>query len=115
MGDDHARAALERGLASRQVAEGFAQQVADQKLQVETLKSALRKLEHKLEEAHAKSDLLMAQHRRSRALGKASDARMAMGAGPATATVPPGVASPSPSHANSSPSPTSPGASAPKT
>jgi phage shock protein A len=76
--DDLARAALERGLSSRQMAESFAQQVADQKLQVETLKSALRKLEQKLAEAHAKSDLLMAQHRRSRALGKASDARMAM-------------------------------------
>jgi phage shock protein A len=85
--DDLARAALERGLASRQVAEGFAQQVADQKLQVETLKSALRKLEHKLEEAHAKSDLLMAQHRRSRALSKASDARMTMGGGTAVAAM----------------------------
>src|ERR1051325_1257101 len=47
--DDLARAAIERALTSRQVADGFTQQVADQKLQVETLKSALRKLEHKLE------------------------------------------------------------------
>ena len=85
--DDLARAALERGLSSRQVADGFAQQVADQKLQVETLKSALRKLEHKLEEARAKSDLLMAQHRRSRALGKVSDARMTMGGGTAVAAM----------------------------
>src|SRR4051812_45754788 len=80
--DDLARIALERGLASRQIAEGFAQQVADQKLQVETLKSALRKLEQKLHEARSKSDLMMAQHRRARALGKASDAQMAMGEGP---------------------------------
>lgn len=76
--DDLARAALERALSCRQMAESFSQQVADQKLQVETLKSALHKLEQKLAEAHTKSDLLMAQHRRSRALGKASDARMAM-------------------------------------
>src|SRR5262249_32248381 len=60
--DDLARVALERSLACRQMAEGFAQQVADQKGQVETLKSALRKLEQKLAEAQSKSDLLMAQH-----------------------------------------------------
>jgi phage shock protein A len=85
--DDLARGALERGLTCRQMAEGFAQQVADQKQQVEILKSALRKLEQKLQEAQAKSDLLMAQHRRSRALGKVSDARMAMGGVSATATL----------------------------
>ena len=84
--DDLARVAIERGLTCRQMAEGFAQQVADQKAQVETLKSALHKLELKLQEAQSKSDLMMAQHRRSRALGKASDARMAMGAGSAVAT-----------------------------
>ena len=48
-------------------------------MQVENLKSALRKLEQKLAEAQAKSDLLIAQHRRARALNKAGDARMAMG------------------------------------
>jgi len=85
--DDLARAALERSLTSRQVAEGFTQQVADQKLQVETLKSALHKLEQKLQEAHSKSDLLMAQHRRARALSKASDARMVMGGGTAVAAL----------------------------
>ena len=85
--DDLARAAIERGLGCRQLAEGFSQQVADQKQQVETLKSALRKLEQKLHEAQSKSELLMAQHRRSRALSKASDARMAMGGGTAVATL----------------------------
>src|SRR5215468_3627331 len=45
-----ARVALERGLACRQMGQGFAQQVSDQKTQVETLKSALRKLEQKLQE-----------------------------------------------------------------
>jgi len=48
---------------------------------VENLKSALRKLEQKLTEAQAKADLLIAQHRRSRAVGKASDARLAIGDG----------------------------------
>jgi phage shock protein A len=84
--DDLARVAIERGMTCRQMAESFAQQVADQKTQVETLKSALHKLDLKLQEAQSKSDLMMAQHRRSRALGKASDARMAMGGGSAVAT-----------------------------
>lgn len=84
--DDLARVAIERGMTCRAMSEGFAQQVADQKAQVETLKSALHKLEQKLQEAQSKSDLMMAQHRRSRALGKASDARMAVGGGSAVAT-----------------------------
>lgn len=84
--DDLARAALERGLTCRQMAEGFAQQVADQKTQVETLKSALHKLEQKLQEAQLKSEMMMAQHRRSRTMSKTSDARMAAGGGAAVAT-----------------------------
>src|SRR5437773_9865992 len=76
--DDLARAALERSMSYRRMAENFQEQVADQKLQVESLKTALHKLEQKLAEAEAKSDLLMAQHRRSRAVSKASDAQMAM-------------------------------------
>src|SRR5947208_865566 len=47
-----------------------------QKTQVEQLRSAMRELEHKLTEAQAKSELLIAKHRRSRALTKASQARM---------------------------------------
>jgi phage shock protein A len=38
-------------------------------------------LEQKLTEAQAKADLLIAQHRRARAVGKASDARFTMGDG----------------------------------
>jgi len=45
---------------------------------VETLKTALRKLELKLQEAQSKSDVLMAQHRRARTLERASDAQMEM-------------------------------------
>src|SRR5260370_24507281 len=84
--DDLARVALERGMTCRSMSDGFAQQVADQKAQVEALKSALHKLEQKLQEAQAKSDQMMAQHRRSRALGKASDARMAVAGGSAVGT-----------------------------
>jgi phage shock protein A len=77
--DDLARAALERSVSYRTLAENFAEQIADQTVQVENLKSALHKLEQKLTEAQAKSDLLIAQHRRARALNKAGDARLAMG------------------------------------
>jgi phage shock protein A len=79
--DDLARAALERSVSYKELGENFAQQVADQKLQVESLKAALRKLDQKLAEANAKADLLVAQHRRSRAVGKAADAHMAIGDG----------------------------------
>ena len=79
--DDLARAALERSMSYKELGESFAQQVADQKLEVESLKTALGKLAQKLAEANAKADLLIAQHRRSRAVGKAADAQMAMGAG----------------------------------
>jgi phage shock protein A len=77
--DDLARAALERHKSEERTAANFAEQVVDQKAQVAALKSALGKLEQKLAEAQAKSDMLLAQHRRARALGKASDARMAIG------------------------------------
>jgi phage shock protein A len=75
--DELARAALERSVSFRSMAESFAQQVADQKVQVENLKSALQKLEQKLAEAQAKKDLLIARHRRARAVSKASEAEFA--------------------------------------
>ncbi len=84
--DDLARAALHRVESYRDLSDGFAQQVTDQEAQVENLKTALRQLEQKLTEAEAKADLLIAQHRRARAVGKASDAKMAMGAHSKAAT-----------------------------
>src|SRR5581483_2089267 len=79
--DDLARASLLRVESYRELSQNFTQQVADQKAQVENLKSALRQLEQKLTEAQAKADVLIAQHRRARAVGKANDARMASGDG----------------------------------
>jgi len=75
--DDLARAAIERSLSYKQNSGNFEQQVADQKIEVENLKSALRKLEQKLEEAQAKMDVLIAQARRSRVVGKARAAQSA--------------------------------------
>ncbi len=77
--DDLARVALQRVESCRDLSDGFGQQVTDQKAQVENLKTALRQLEQKLTEAQAKADLLIAQHRRARAVGKASDAKLAIG------------------------------------
>ena len=77
--DDLARAAIERSVSYRDLSESYREQVADQKVQVENLKAALRKLEQKLVEAQSKSDLLVSQHRRSRAVTRAADAGMAMG------------------------------------
>jgi phage shock protein A len=83
--DDLARASLQRVESYRELSENFAQQVSDQKAQVENLKTALRQLEQKLTEAEAKADLLVAQQRRARAVSKASDSRMASGNGSKTA------------------------------
>src|SRR4029453_13010461 len=77
--DDLARAALERYQSFTSLAEGYTRQVADQRLQVDTLKNAMEKLHQKLAEAHAKCDLLLAQHRRARALNAATDAQLAIG------------------------------------
>ena len=65
--------------ASRRRWTSYRQQVDDQRAQVTTLKAALGKLDQKLAEAQAKSDTLLAQHRRARALGKASDAQIGIG------------------------------------
>ncbi|PYR95522.1 MAG: phage shock protein A [Acidobacteria bacterium] len=82
--DDLARAALERYQSFTRMAETYTRQAADQKLQVDTLRKALAQLDQKLTEARAKSDLLIAQHRRARALGNATDAQLVVGGqGPA--------------------------------
>ena len=79
--DDLARASLQRVESYRELSESFMQQVADQKAQVENLKTALRQLDHKLTEAKAKADLLIARQHRARAVGKASDAKLNIGDG----------------------------------
>ena len=54
--DDLARVAIERNQSSQQLAQSYHEQVQDQAAQVETLKSALLKLEQKLAEAKSKKD-----------------------------------------------------------
>ena len=84
--DQLARAALERAMSYEQSEESFRQQIADQKIEVENLKSALHKLGQKLGEACTKADLLISQHRRSRAMTRAAEAQAASGNGSHTAT-----------------------------
>lgn len=80
--DALARGAIERSMSYRTMAESFAQQVEDQRVQVENLKSALQKLERKLDEAQGRSELLIAQHRRARVVNKAGSVRAAAAESP---------------------------------
>jgi phage shock protein A len=82
--DALARAAIERSLDAKKRLESFEQQVADQKIQVENLKSALHKLDGKLADARAKSDLLIAKNHRARAAGKAGEANLNLDANAAS-------------------------------
>jgi phage shock protein A len=84
--DDLARASLLRVESYRDLSANFAQQLEDQKAQVDTLKSALRSLDQKLTEANAKADLLIAQHRRARAASRTTDAQSGISAGSKSAT-----------------------------
>jgi phage shock protein A len=77
--DDLARAALDRFQTAQRLAQSFQEQVNDQKAQVETLKTALIKLEQKLDEAKSKREVLLARHRRGVALDKAAKAQVALG------------------------------------
>ncbi len=78
--DDLARAALERSLSCEQLMQGFAEQADDQKHEADNLRQALRKLEQKLSETRARCEMLAAEHRRAKVVGRATHARKAVGA-----------------------------------
>jgi len=73
--DDLARAALERALSHDQLMQGFAAQAEDQKHEADNLRQALRKLDQKLSETRAQSEMLIAEHRRARVVGRATRVR----------------------------------------
>jgi len=77
--DDLARAALERALSHDQLTQGFATQVEDQKHEADNLRQALRKLDQKLSETRAHCEMLVAEHRRAKVVGRAARARQAVG------------------------------------
>jgi phage shock protein A len=82
-----ARPALERVISYRQLSMNFREQLQDQNVQVENLKSALQKLEQKLVEAQNRSEILASRHRRARTIGRAADARAAISEGAHAATL----------------------------
>lgn len=66
-----ARVAIERSLTYETAATNFAQQIEDQSHSVQMLRDALHRLEQKIAETKAKTELLVAQHRRARLMVKA--------------------------------------------
>src|ERR1017187_4518385 len=77
--DDLARAALERALSHDQLTAGFASQAEDQKSEADTLRQALHKLDRKLNETRAHCEMLVAEHRRAKVVGRANKARPVVG------------------------------------
>jgi phage shock protein A len=77
--DQLARAALERAVSFQILAENYDEQITQHHTQVESMKSALKRLELKLSEARTKADLLIVQHRRSRATHRAASTQHATG------------------------------------
>jgi phage shock protein A len=75
--DDLARAALDRSLSHQQLAEGFAQQIEDQRSEAENMRANYGKLQQKLKETEARCEILITQNRRARAVGKANAANAA--------------------------------------
>jgi phage shock protein A len=66
--EDLARMALERSLTYESAAHNFSQQIEDQSHQVSVMRDALNKLEQKMAETKAKTDMLIAQHRRAKVM-----------------------------------------------
>ena len=76
--DELARAAIERSLSHQQMGEGFARQLAEHKVEAEALRATYSKLQGKLQETQSQCEMLVAQHRRARMVGKATAARSAV-------------------------------------
>jgi phage shock protein A len=78
--DDLARAALERALSHDELVAGFTTEAEDQKHEADNLRQALHKLDQKLNETRAHCEMLAAEHRRAKVVGRATQARQAVGA-----------------------------------
>jgi phage shock protein A len=73
--DEMARGALERAMSHQRIAEGLAQQYADQSAEADTLRGAYTRLQQKLTETQARVEMLAAQLRRNRAVQTNGSAR----------------------------------------
>jgi phage shock protein A len=80
--DELARLALERALSHEEMAEGFGRQVAEQTAEADTLRATYNKLQGKLKETEAQCEMVIAEHRRARMVGKATAAQRALEAKP---------------------------------
>ncbi len=85
--DDMAREALQRSVSHVEMGKSFVQQLEDQRGEAEALRSAFLKLQQKLTETRAHCDLLMAEHRRARAVGKSQQAQAAARTAKGTASI----------------------------
>ncbi|HEY3744426.1 MAG TPA: PspA/IM30 family protein [Bryobacteraceae bacterium] len=75
-GEEHlARVCIDKSLSARAISATFNPQIDDQSEQVEGLKSALMRLQRKLAETESQAAILIARHRRSRMLQRASEAK----------------------------------------
>ncbi len=74
--EELARIALERSLTYENAADNFAQQMEDQSHQVQILRDALHRLEQKMTDTRAKTELLIAQHRRARLAARAGTTQL---------------------------------------
>jgi phage shock protein A len=78
--DDLARAALRQQISHQQMAASFAQQLGDQRTETATLRTALSRLQQRLQETQSRCELLAVEHRRARASQKLT------GTGPSTSS-----------------------------
>ncbi|HZD77523.1 MAG TPA: PspA/IM30 family protein [Acidobacteriaceae bacterium] len=68
--DDLARGALRQQVSHQQMAASFAQQLGDQRTETDTLRTALGRLQQRLQETQSRCELLAIEHRRARASQK---------------------------------------------
>ena len=73
--DDLARAALRQQISHQQMAASFAQQLGDQRTETDMLRTALSRLQQRLQETQSRCELLAIEHRRARASQKAAGSR----------------------------------------
>ena len=85
--DDLAREALERSLSHSEMGKSFLEQLDDQRTEAEGLRSAFVKLQQKLTETRAHCELLIAEHRRARAIGKSQHAQSTARSGDKAASI----------------------------
>lgn len=73
--EELARVAVQRALGSRDMAKSFDEQIGDQRIQVENLKTALHSLDAKLAQARTQGEILAARNRSARAASRAAESR----------------------------------------